>query len=45
MTLQFTPDRVAKEGDQLSFLVEGSSPMGRKGTLAASPLPVALEFA
>ncbi|WP_369348352.1 hypothetical protein [Stenotrophomonas sp. JAG2] len=42
--LQFVPDRVVKEGETLSFLVEGSSPMGRKVTLAASPLPVGALF-
>lgn len=42
--LQFIPDRVVKEGEQVSFLVEGSSPMGRKVTLAASPLPVGAVF-
>lgn len=43
--LQFIPDRVAKEGDQVSLLVEGSSPMGRKVTLVSSPLPAGLNRA
>ncbi len=37
--LQFIPDRVVKEGQQVSFLVEASSPMRRKVSISASPLP------
>ncbi|CAD7377064.1 hypothetical protein [Xanthomonas arboricola] len=37
--LQFIPDRVVKEGEQVSFLVEASSPMGRRVSITASPLP------
>lgn len=42
--LQFIPDRVVKEGDQIGFLVEASSPMGRAVTLAAEPLPTGATF-
>jgi hypothetical protein len=42
--LQFVPDRIVKEGQQLSFLVEASSPDGRPVTLSAAPLPLAAKF-
>lgn len=42
--LQFIPDRVVKEGEQLGFLVEASSPMGRAVTLSADPLPQGATF-
>lgn len=37
--LQFIPDRVVKEEQSLSFLVEASSPDGRLVNLSAAPLP------
>jgi hypothetical protein len=37
--LQFIPDRVVKEGEQVSFLVEASSPDGKAVALSAAPLP------
>lgn len=37
--IQFIPDRVVKEGKQVSFLVEASSPNGKPVTLSAAPLP------
>lgn len=37
--MQFLPDRVTKEGQQLGFLVEASSPMGRPLTITATQLP------
>ncbi|HHV48003.1 MAG TPA: hypothetical protein GXX56_03430 [Rhodocyclaceae bacterium] len=42
--LQFIPDRVVKEGKQISFLVEASSPDGRPLVLSASPLPAGASF-
>uniref|UniRef100_UPI0034CED424 hypothetical protein n=1 Tax=Pseudoxanthomonas sp. UTMC 1351 TaxID=2695853 RepID=UPI0034CED424 len=42
--LQFIPDRVVKETEQVSFLVEASSPMGKAITLSASPLPTGATF-
>ncbi|KAF1722232.1 hypothetical protein CSC75_03055 [Pseudoxanthomonas wuyuanensis] len=42
--LQFIPDRVVKENEQVSFLVEASSPMGKSVTLSASPLPAGATF-
>lgn len=42
--LQFIPDRVMKEGQQISFLVEASSPGGRPVILSAAPLPVGATF-
>lgn len=42
--LQFIPDRVVKEGKQVSFLVEASSPDGRPVALSASPLPAGASF-
>ena len=37
--LQFIPDRTTKEQQQVSFLVEASSPGGLPLTLSAAPLP------
>jgi hypothetical protein len=37
--MQFIPDRVVKEGQQVSFLVEASSPDGKPLALSAAPLP------
>ena len=37
--LQLLPDRRTKEEQQISFLVEASSPDGRPVTLSAAPLP------
>ena len=37
--LQFIPDRVVKEAQQVSFLVEASSPDGKPVSLSAAPLP------
>ncbi|MCD9026840.1 hypothetical protein LDO26_01235 [Luteimonas sp. BDR2-5] len=42
--LQFIPDRVVRETEHISFIVEGSSPMGRPVTLSASPLPLGASF-
>ena len=42
--LQFIPDRVVKETEQVSFLVEASSPMGRAVALSAGPLPSGASF-
>lgn len=42
--LQFIPDRVVKEKQQVSFLIEASSPMGKPVTLAADPLPTGAGF-
>ncbi len=38
--LQFLPDRIVKELQQVSFLAEASSPDGRPVTITAAPLPV-----
>jgi len=43
--VQFVPDRTVREGQQVSFLVEASSPDGRDVTLAAAPLPTGASFA
>ncbi len=43
--LQFIPDRVVKEGEQVSFLVEASSPDGKAVALSAAPLPSGATFA
>ncbi|MCE4554268.1 hypothetical protein LXT13_07380 [Pelomonas sp. P8] len=37
--LQYIPDRTVKEGQQVSFLVEASSPNGRAVQLTAAPMP------
>lgn len=42
--LQFIPDRVVKEKEQVGFLVEASSPNGKPVTLAAAPLPQGATF-
>lgn len=42
--VQFIPDRVVKEGKQVSFLVEASSPDGRAINLSAAPLPAGATF-
>lgn len=42
--LQFIPDRIVKEGKQVSFLVEASSPDGKPVTVLASPLPAGASF-
>jgi len=42
--LQFIPDWVVKEEQQVSFLVEASSPDGKAVTLSAAPLPVGARF-
>ena len=42
--VQFIPDRVVKEGQQVSFLVEASSADGRAVTLSAAPLPAGATF-
>ncbi|UXY15225.1 Ig domain-containing protein [Chitiniphilus purpureus] len=42
--LQFVPDRTVKEGQQVSFLVEGSSPDGKAVQLSAAPLPAGASF-
>ncbi|MDR6841141.1 hypothetical protein [Pseudoxanthomonas sacheonensis] len=42
--LQFIPDRVVKENEQISFLVEASSPMGKPVVLSAAPLPTGATF-
>lgn len=42
--IQFIPDRVTKEGKQVSFLVEASSPDGKPVTLSAAPLPAGASF-
>lgn len=42
--LQFIPDRVVQEKEQVSFLVEASSPMGRAVALSAGPLPSGASF-
>jgi hypothetical protein len=42
--LQFIPNRTVKEGQQVSFLVEASSPGGNPITLAAAPLPAGARF-
>lgn len=42
--LQFIPDRVVKEKEQLGFLVEASSPTHRALVLSANPLPTGATF-
>ena len=42
--LQFIPDRVVKEKQQVSFLVEASSPMGKAVAITAGPLPAGATF-
>jgi hypothetical protein len=42
--LQFIPDRVVKEGEQVGFLVEASSPAHKHLTLSAEPLPTGATF-
>lgn len=42
--IQFIPDRVTKEAQQVAFLVEASSPDGKPVTLSAAPLPVGATF-
>ena len=42
--LQFIPDRVVTENQQVSFIVEASSPMGRPVALSAAPLPLGASF-
>jgi hypothetical protein len=43
--IQFIPDRATKEQQQVSFIVEASSPDGKPVTLTASPLPAGASFA
>ncbi len=42
--LQFIADRTVKEGRQVSFIVEASSPDGKALVLSASPLPAGAGF-
>ena len=42
--IQFIPDRTVKEGKQVSFLVEASSPAGKPVTVTAAPLPSGATF-
>ena len=42
--LQFIPDRVVDENQQVSFLVEASSALGSALRLSAAPLPVGATF-
>ncbi len=42
--IQFIPDRTVTEGQQVSFIVEASSPDGRPVTLSAAPLPTGATF-
>lgn len=42
--IQFIADRVAVEGEPLSFIVEASSPNGKPVTLSAAPLPSGASF-
>lgn len=42
--IQFIPEYTVKEGLQVSFLVEASSPDGRAVSLAAAPLPAGATF-
>ncbi|WP_338847489.1 hypothetical protein V8J88_02125 [Massilia sp. W12] len=41
---QFIPDRNVKEGKQISFIVEASSPDGKALQLSAAPLPPGASF-
>ena len=43
--LQFVADAVVKEGKQVSFIVEATSPDGKLLTLSAAPLPLGATFA
>ncbi|MDD5412017.1 MAG: hypothetical protein PHF31_11495 [Methylobacter sp.] len=42
--IQFIPDRVVQETQQVSFLVEASSPQGKAVTITAAPLPQGAAF-
>lgn len=42
--IQFIPDRTVREDQQVSFIVEASSPNGRPVTLSAAPLPTGATF-
>lgn len=42
--LQFIPDRTLDEEQQVSFLVEASSPSGKPVSLSAAPLPAGATF-
>ena len=42
--IQFVPDRTVREGQQVSFVVEASSPDGRPLVLSAAPLPTGATF-
>lgn len=42
--LQFVPDRAVQENQQVSFLVEASSPDGKPLNLSAMPLPAGASF-
>lgn len=42
--IQYIPDRTVKEGQQVSFLVEASSPGGKPVTMSAAPLPTGAVF-
>jgi hypothetical protein len=42
--LQFVPDRITKEGEQVSFIVEASDPDQTTPRLSASPLPAGARF-
>ncbi|GAA5786682.1 hypothetical protein [Chitiniphilus shinanonensis] len=43
-TMQFVPDRVVKEGQQVSFLVEASGQDAKAIQLSAAPLPAGATF-
>lgn len=42
--IQFIPDKVVKVGQQVSFIVEASSPQGVPVSLSAAPLPAGSTF-
>jgi hypothetical protein len=42
--IEFIPERTTKEGKQISFIVEASSPDGKPVTLSAAPLPTGATF-
>ncbi|HEY6898248.1 MAG TPA: hypothetical protein VI279_13380 [Rhodocyclaceae bacterium] len=42
--IQVIPDRTIVEGQQVAFLVEASSPMGKPVSLSATPLPAGANF-
>lgn len=42
--LQFIPERIVRETQQVSFMVEASSPDGKPVTLSAAPLPAGATF-